>query len=160
MTTGSRMKSRRKELGIPVDCVAEALHVSVATVYRYENGDIEKVPGAVLEPLAKVLHTTPAYLMGWDDNPNSCDSALKQTEQRFSVIAGTGETISAEAKEIAKAFDKATPKEQNLVRLTLSEYLDEEGYQIAAARGNSAVKIPIQRGMDDFPENDSIVDDL
>jgi SOS-response transcriptional repressors (recA-mediated autopeptidases) len=59
------MKSRRKELGIPVDTVAAALGVSVATVYRYESGEIEKVPGTILEPLAKVLHTTPAYLMGW-----------------------------------------------------------------------------------------------
>ena len=63
------MKNRRKELGIPVDAVAAALGVSVATVYRYENGEIEKVPGSVLEPLAKVLRTTPAYLMGWDESP-------------------------------------------------------------------------------------------
>lgn len=69
MTTGNRMKNRRKELGIPVDAVAAALGVSVATVYRYENGEIEKVPGSVLEPLAKVLRTTPAYLMGWDESP-------------------------------------------------------------------------------------------
>lgn len=67
MTTGNRMKNRRKELGLPADAVAAALGVSVATVYRYENGEIEKVPGSVLEPLAKVLNTTPAYLMGWDE---------------------------------------------------------------------------------------------
>ena len=69
MTTGARMKQRRKELGISVEAVAAALGVSVATVYRYEKGDIEKVPGALLEPLARVLHTTPAYLMGWTASP-------------------------------------------------------------------------------------------
>lgn len=69
MTTGARMKQRRKELGISVEAVAAALGVSVATVYRYEKGDIEKVPGALLEPLARVLHTTPAYLMGWAVSP-------------------------------------------------------------------------------------------
>lgn len=71
MTTGSRMKNRRKEIGVPVDAIAAALGVSIATVYRYENGDIEKVPGAALEPLANVLHTTPAYLMGWEDDPEA-----------------------------------------------------------------------------------------
>lgn len=76
MTTGNRMKNRRKELGIPVDTVAAALGVSVATVYRYENGEIEKVPGAVLEPLARVLQTTPAYLMGWEDSPAPIFSGL------------------------------------------------------------------------------------
>lgn len=65
MKTGERMKAKRKEWGISAEEVAAALEVSVATVYRYEKGDIEKVPGTVLEPLAKILHTTPAYLMGW-----------------------------------------------------------------------------------------------
>lgn len=60
------MKARRKELGISVEDIAIALGVSVATVYRYENGDIEKVPGSVLEPLSKVLQISPAYLMGWE----------------------------------------------------------------------------------------------
>lgn len=60
------MKARRKEIGVSVDEIASVLGVSVATVYRYESGEIEKVPGAVLEPLANVLRTTPAYLMGWD----------------------------------------------------------------------------------------------
>lgn len=71
MTTGGRMKERRKELQVPVDKIADALGVSVATIYRYENGDIEKVPGTVLEPLSRILHTTPSYLMGWSDDPES-----------------------------------------------------------------------------------------
>lgn len=73
MTTGSRMKTRRKEIGISVDEIAAALGVSVATIYRYENGEIEKVPGSVLEPLSKVLRTTPSYLMGWDEDEPSTD---------------------------------------------------------------------------------------
>lgn len=67
MKTGERMKQLRKEKDIPMDAIAEAMNVSVATVYRYENGDIEKVPGNMLDPLSKVLDTTPAYLMGWED---------------------------------------------------------------------------------------------
>lgn len=69
MTTGQRMRERRKEIGLSAEKVAEMLHLSPATIYRYENGDIEKVPGDFLSPIAKVLNTTPAYLMGWDDVP-------------------------------------------------------------------------------------------
>lgn len=78
MTTGTRMKLRRKELEIPVEEIAKALGVSIATVYRYENGDIEKLPGTVLEPLATVLRTTPAYLMGWEepDKPDTIKGIL------------------------------------------------------------------------------------
>lgn len=69
MTTGALMRARRKELGLSAETVAAKLNVSPATIYRYENGDIEKMPITILEPLAKILHTTPAYLMGWEDTP-------------------------------------------------------------------------------------------
>lgn len=65
MTVGERIKQRRKELGYNAEYLANILGVSRSTMYRYENGDIEKLPTDVLEPLAKALQTTPAYLMGW-----------------------------------------------------------------------------------------------
>lgn len=67
MTIGERIKKRRIELGLSVDDIAEKLGKGRATVYRYENGEIEKLPTTVLEPLAIVLKTTPAYLMGWEE---------------------------------------------------------------------------------------------
>ena len=75
MTTGQRMKARRKELGLSAETVAEKLDISPATVYRYEKGDIDKIPGDILQPLASILHTTPAYLMGWEDAPSSTKPA-------------------------------------------------------------------------------------
>lgn len=63
-----RIKQRRKELGLSAEEVAEKLGVSPATIYRYENNDIKKFPTEILKPLAKVLHTTPSYLIGWSDN--------------------------------------------------------------------------------------------
>ena len=69
MTTGERMKQRRKEIGLSAEKVAERLGVSPATIYRYEKGDIEKVPVDILAELAKILQTTPAYLMGWEEKP-------------------------------------------------------------------------------------------
>ncbi len=67
-TIAERIKSRRLELGISVDDVAEALGVNRTTVYRYESKDIEKMPITVVEPLAKVLRVTPEYIMGWDED--------------------------------------------------------------------------------------------
>ena len=68
MTTGERMKARRKELGLSAEYVAERLGVSPATIYRYEKGEIEKMPGNILEPISRILNTTPSYLMGWDSS--------------------------------------------------------------------------------------------
>lgn len=67
MTAGERMREKRKELGLSAEYMAERLGVSPATVYRYENGDIAKLPGRLLEPVSRILGVSPSYLMGWDD---------------------------------------------------------------------------------------------
>ena len=73
MRIGERIKQRRLELGYTADMLAKMLNKNRATIYRYENGDIENMPIDVLEPLAKVLNTTPAYLMGWKDSEQSVE---------------------------------------------------------------------------------------
>lgn len=62
--TGQRIKERRKQLEISADDVANLLGVSRTTIFRYENGYIKKVPADILEKLAEILKTTPAYLIG------------------------------------------------------------------------------------------------
>lgn len=68
MKIGARIKQRRLEIGMSVEELADALGKNRATVYRYENGDIENMPTPILEPIARILNTTPAYLMGYEEN--------------------------------------------------------------------------------------------
>ena len=70
MKIGERIKQRREELGLSADQVAERIGKNRATVYRYESNDIKSFPIEVLSPLADVLKTTPAFLMGWNDSPD------------------------------------------------------------------------------------------
>ena len=77
MTTGERLRSRRKEIGLSAEKVAGLAKVSPATIYRYESGDIEKVPGDILCTLSQILRTTPAYLMGWEDDYSYQDDSLQ-----------------------------------------------------------------------------------
>ena len=73
MRIGERIKQRRLELGYTADALAKLLNKNRATIYRYENGDIENMPIDVLEPLAKALNTTPAYFMCWNDSEQSVE---------------------------------------------------------------------------------------
>lgn len=68
LNIGQRIKDRRKALKMSVDELAKKLGKNRATVYRYENGDIENLPLDILEPIATALQTTPAYLMGWEQD--------------------------------------------------------------------------------------------
>ena len=68
MTIGQRIKERRKELGMSVDELAELIGKNRATIYRYENNNIENLPSPVLKDLADALKTTPEYLIDWNGN--------------------------------------------------------------------------------------------
>jgi transcriptional regulator with XRE-family HTH domain len=80
MNIGRRIKQRRKELGMSADKLGEVLGKDRSTIYRYEKGDIENLPLDILEPIAKALGTTPAYLMGWKEDKKSSPEELKLSE--------------------------------------------------------------------------------
>ena len=67
------------------------LNKNRATIYRYENGDIENMPIDVLEPLAKALNTTPAYLMGWQEPHQGSTSTLSKQAEDYYLDAETAE---------------------------------------------------------------------
>jgi len=107
MTIGERIKQLRKAKGYSADTLAEKLHLSRSTIFRYENGDIEKVPSDFISDLATILDTTPAAIMGWEpvDTINATSKKQGKTEngpQRY-----TSKDI-AEAKEYVQFFDKKT----------------------------------------------------
>ncbi len=70
---GKRIKARRKEMGLSAEMVAASAEVSPATVYRYEKNEIANMGVDKLQPIADALNTTPAYLMGWTDDPLNYD---------------------------------------------------------------------------------------
>lgn len=86
MNVGDRIKKRRTELGLSVEDVAKMLNKNRATIYRYESNDIENLPLSILEPLSKILQTTPAFLMGWEIN-NQNLVPLTDNEE-FQILIG------------------------------------------------------------------------
>lgn len=87
VNVGERIKRRRKQLGLSAEKVADELGVSPATVYRYESNEIMNMRIDKLEPIAKALHTTPAFLMGWGENSGDLpEGALPIDLSRLKVI--------------------------------------------------------------------------
>ena len=83
MNIGDRVKECRIKLGYSAEQVAEKLGISPATQYRYENGDISKMPAKLIAPLASFLSTTPQYLMGWtDEGAPEPTISLEEDEKR------------------------------------------------------------------------------
>ena len=110
---GERIKTARMALGYSAEQVAAFLHVSPATVYRYENGDISKLPSKFIKPLADYLCVTPAYLMGWsDDFPERPEEYATTSESR--IISAGIDKMPKERREQAL----------RILQVAFSEYAD------------------------------------
>ncbi len=76
MSIGENIRSRRKELDMTLEDVASLVGLSRQTLSRYETGIIGNIPSDRIEMLAKALRTSPAYLMGWADDPVPDDDSM------------------------------------------------------------------------------------
>lgn len=86
-----RIKRLRKQNKLSVDEIVKKLNISRATYYRYESNEIEKLPLTILEPLSKILNTTPAYLMGWQEPHQGSTSTLSKQTEDYYLDAETAE---------------------------------------------------------------------
>ena len=64
----SKLKERRKELGLTLEQVGEIVGVGKSTVRKWETGDIENMKRDKIAKLAKALKVSPAFVMGFDED--------------------------------------------------------------------------------------------
>lgn len=159
MNIGNRIKQRRIDLDISAEDLAVMIGKSRATIYRYENGDIENLPTTVLEPLAEALETTPAYLMGWENDSNNYDNYDLEIPETFN-----GDVKKYMEYEKALSQDIAEQQRQLsnfLSSVTCSEKEVIERYRDLDSHGKEMVDFTLQkeweRSTAEAPKTDNIV---
>lgn len=65
-----KIRDLRAKHNLTLEQVAQHVGVGRSTVRKWETGMIENLRRDKIAKLAEALHTTPAYLMGWDDTPS------------------------------------------------------------------------------------------
>ena len=68
MKIGKRIKQRRESLGMTQTTLADLVGTTKQNIYKYENGIISNIPSDKVEAIAAALKTTPASLMGWNED--------------------------------------------------------------------------------------------
>ena len=79
-TTGSRIRERRKALGLSPDDLAELVGKSAPSIYRYESCNYDKIPLPLIDALAPLLKTSVCYLMMMTTNCAPIESDLTAAE--------------------------------------------------------------------------------
>lgn len=118
MTLGEKVKLKREELNLSQEELAEKMNYkSKTSIHKIEVG-ITDLPLSKVKELAAVLQTTPAYLMGWEEEKEEKENNIfsKLTDEELAklekfknmstvMFMNEGNDISDEDKEtLATAY--------------------------------------------------------
>ena len=81
-----KIRRLRREKGLTLEQVASVVGVGKSTVRKWETGMIENMKRDKIASLAKALGTTPAYLMGWEENSEDKPSPISDSELKFALF--------------------------------------------------------------------------
>ncbi len=69
MTVGDRIRQVRQKQDVTQQELADYIGVSKQAIYKYENNIVTNIPTDKIGAIAKRLSVSPAYLMGWEEEP-------------------------------------------------------------------------------------------
>ena len=97
LNMGQKIKALREEHELTLEQVGEAVGVGKSTVRKWETGIIANMRRDKIAALAQVLHTTPAYLMGWKEEIE-VDNLFRIETKKFPLLGNIacGEPIFAD----------------------------------------------------------------
>lgn len=114
MTIGERIRNRREQLHFGLTELADKVNISKQALYKYENDIVTNIPSNKIEELAKALQTTPAYLMGWDEEILPTDTILPvfdQADEHLLKIIEYYKDATPEARSVAENLLKLSRQE-------------------------------------------------
>lgn len=130
------MKNLQKDLliafeksGLTYEELAKRTNLPKSALYRYLNGDTEKIPIDRFQMLCNELHIDAGSLLGWKEEPPQYQMDL-QLFGDDSLPRVTKTVSTTEARIISGGVDKMTPEEReralNIMRAAFAAYFTED----------------------------------
>lgn len=121
MNTGEKIKFLRVKANLTLEQVAEKVGVGKSTVRKWETGMIANMKRDKIAALAKALNTTPAYLMGWEEDENN-KSPPEKKEKTTPVEDGL-----SDAQRALIQFARTVPEEKaELILRVMKSILEDD----------------------------------
>lgn len=98
MTVGDRIRQARLEQDVTQQELADYIGVSKQAVYKYENNIVTNIPTDKVDAIARRLKVSPAYLMGWEEQPTPAAPIPPGQESKKAPGAKSGEVSDEEIK--------------------------------------------------------------
>lgn len=144
-TIGRNIKYKRTESGMTLEDVASKTGVSRQTIQRYESGVISNIPSDKIEKIANALHTTPSYLMGWENTEQTFAENITANRKRLNMtIAELAQTLNITVSTLMdweKGIHKPNQQMVNKLCQAFGVTYDEM-YGLASATNDTTVAAP------------------
>lgn len=109
-----KLKERRNALHLTLLQIANQLNVTEATVQRYESGEIKNIKYETIIKLSEILHCTPSYLLGWDENKDliNCNNSIIANGNYSTAISIKNLEFTPQENELLKIYRNLDIKNQ------------------------------------------------
>lgn len=104
MEMKDKIKYLRESQHLTLEDIGNAVGVGKSTVRKWETGDIANMRRDKIAKLAAALHTTPAYLMGWSDDPLGASTSTSGV--KIPVLGDVAAGIPIEAVQNVIDFEE------------------------------------------------------
>ena len=84
-----RIKELREAKGLTQEELAKLLNTKRQTISKYEKGIVTNIPSDRIEELAKILDSTPEYILGWEEEKPVNDDGLTESQRLLIDFAKT-----------------------------------------------------------------------
>lgn len=128
MDIGEKIKMLREKNNLTLEEVGKAVGVGKSTVRKWETGMIVNMRRDKIAALALALHTTPAYLMGWEE-----ESTQEQKKEAARKDSQTREEIE---NELMSLVSKMKPEQKQRVLLEAYRLLRQQNQEADEAKNH------------------------
>lgn len=108
MEIGEKIKNLREKVGMTQTELAEKIHTTKQTIYKYETGIVTNIPSDKIELMASIFNCSPSYIMGWNDSTSASPFTLSDLERQIIIEYRRADYID---KEMVLRILKISEKE-------------------------------------------------
>lgn len=139
MEMGEKIKLHRELLHMTLEELGNKVGVGKSTVRKWENGMIANMRRDKIAKIASALNVSPAYLMGWVDNPDpayletktgklemliskdaqDAEAEIQRQVNRGLAQAGLNMDEVTKAMDLFHQYEKASPEIQSAIETLL-----------------------------------------
>lgn len=141
---------KREAKGLSAQKLGKMVGVDKTTIYRYEKGQIDKMPFTVVNQLAEILNINPAFIAGFSNDPE----LPKLSEDTIvNKVVNLLHELEPNRKNNVYIYTMGQVKEQK----EFSQKKDEKQIYTLAAHSDDPEK---EVTKEDFEHINSVLDDL